>query len=184
MKRPSYAVSRKVIGAANQRVEGLVMGRALLVIAIVAGVTLDHAAAQFGGMPGLPGNPSDAPPAQCRELLTLREHLEKHGAAITVANERKVHASMACRLFREYVAAEAKMIWALDIHGSACGVPAQINHQFRASHAKSQQIGKKVCDAAGRPFRHEAPPIKDDRLRPLNPIPRREPWPTRVSERR
>ena len=115
----------------------------------------------------------------------------RHGAAIEEAHERKTHPSMVCRMFRDYAAAEAKMLWMLGVDGAACGVPAQINQQVRDSHAKTLLVGKRICDAAGRPFRPEAPPVMDDRLRPpnpvprrQNPVPRREPWPTRVSERR
>jgi hypothetical protein len=133
--------------------------RALLAAAIVA-ITFGHAGAQFGGMPGMPGSPGgggggfggppQGPPPQCQELLTLRESLQKHGKAIESANSRKADVKVACRLFRNYLATEARMIKALDTHGRSCGVPPQVNKQVRDSHAKAGQIGKQVCDAAAR----------------------------------
>jgi len=171
------------------------MGRALLVIAIVA-TTLHHAGAQFGGMPGMPGGPPGegfrnaphTPPAQCQELLTMRDELLKHSAAIEAANQKKADVKAACQLFRTYIATEAKMLKLLDANGPSCGVPEQVNQQVRGSHAKAQQVGKQVCDAAARrPFRHDPPLFfDDDELTPfrLNPDRRPEPWPKRETDHR
>ena len=120
------------------------MGRALLVIAIVA-TTLHHADAQSGGTPGQPGGPPGgspaegfgeaphtpptsppSPPSQCQQLLTLRDELQKHGAAITAANDKKADVRIACRLFRTYIATEGKMLRALETNGASCGVSAEV----------------------------------------------------------
>jgi hypothetical protein len=185
MKRPSCRPPED--GEGGQRVR-TAMGRALLVIAIVA-TTLNCAAAQFGGAPGLPGGPPGAgfggspqgPPPKCRALLAIRDELQKHGQAISTANEKNADVKVACGLFRKYIATEAKMIKMLEVDGPGCGAPAQVLQQVRDSHAKAQQIGQQVCDAARRPFR--PPPVMDDMLIPPAPMPRREPWPTRLSER-
>jgi hypothetical protein len=133
--------------------------RALLAAAIV-GLTFQHAGAQFGGMPGMPGaappgggggfGPPATPPPQCQQLLDLRDALQKHGKAIEAANSKKADVKVACRLFRNYIAAEVKMMRALDKSGPSCGVPPQVNQQVRDSHATAQKIGKQVCDAAAR----------------------------------
>jgi hypothetical protein len=165
---------------------GAAMGRALLVIAIVVGTTVG-AAAQFGGMPGLPGGPPgggfdgapQGPPPKCQALLAIRDELQKHGQAISTANTKKADVKVACGLFRRYIATEAKMIKMLEVDGASCGAPAHIVEQVRGSHAKAQQIGKQVCDAARRPFRPD-PPVMDDMLIPRKPMPRPEPWPTRL----
>jgi hypothetical protein len=169
-------------GASSQR-GGAMTGRVLLAIAILV-ASLSQGIAQFGDMPGLPGNSTKTPPIQCRELLRLRQLVDKHGATISEARERKTHPSMVCRMFRDYAAVEAKMLWVLNLDGAACGVPGHVNQQVRESHAKTLQAGKRICEAAGRPFRPETPPVMDDRLRPVNPTPRKEPWPSRVSQHR
>jgi hypothetical protein len=134
-------------------------GRALLTIAILA-AALQHAGAQFGGTPGtLPGDPGaggfggprSGPPPKCQALLTVRDELQKHGTAIEAANSKKADVKVACRLFRTYIATEAKMLRMLETDGVACGAGPQIVQQVRGSHAKAQQLGKQVCDAANGP---------------------------------
>jgi hypothetical protein len=145
--------------------------RALLVIAIV-GLAIRDAVAQFGGMPGSgppegPLGPPQAPPAQCQQLLALREELQKHGAAISAANDKKADVRIACGLFRTYLATEAKMLKLLDSSGPSCGVPKEVNQRVRDTHAKAQQIGKQVCDAARGPQYWYDPPLDDDTIRPF-----------------
>ena len=141
--------------------------RALLATAIV-GITLHQAGAQFGGMPGAPGGPGAGfggppagPPPQCQQLLSLRDDLQKYGSAIEAANSRKADVKIACRLFRTYLATEAKMLRALETVGPQCGVPQQVNQQVKASHAKATQIGKTVCDAAARGSTQSGPSLSD-----------------------
>ena len=157
----------------------MMIGRALLAIALV-GATIPHAGAQFGGMPGMPGSggppgappggppgagfggpPAAGPPPQCQQLLTLRDELQKQGAAISAANDKKADVKVACGLFRNYLATEAKMIKALDTNGPSCGVPKEVNQQVRGSHAKAQQLGKQVCDAAARGPAPAGPTLSD-----------------------
>jgi hypothetical protein len=175
------------------------MGRALLAIAIVA-MTLGCAAAQFGGTPGLPGGPPGGtpaetfrdtphtrpPPPKCQALLAIRDELQKHGQAISTANEKRADVSVACGLFRKYIATEAKMIKMLELDGPSCGASAHVLQQVRGSHAKAQQIGQQVCDAAARgpPYRYQ-PPLDDDTIRPfkLHPEPRPKPWPGAYTNR-
>jgi hypothetical protein len=147
----------------------MIICRALLALAIV-GTTLHHAGAQFGGMPGMPGGPgaggfggppAGGPPPKCQALLAIRDELQKHGEAISVANEKKADVKIACRLFKSYIAAEAKMLKMLEADGPSCGVPASVNQQVRGSHAKAQQIGKQVCDAAARGPAQAGPTLSD-----------------------
>jgi len=148
----------------------MIICRALLALAIV-GSTIPYAGAQFGGMPGMPGGspgaggfggpPQSGPPPKCQALLTIRDDLQKHGAAIQAANEKKSDVKIACRLFRNYIATEGKMLRMLETDGPSCGVPAQVTQQVRGSHAKAQKIGKQVCDAAARGPAPSGPTLSD-----------------------
>jgi hypothetical protein len=164
------------------------MDRALLAVAMIAGATL-HAAAQSSDTPGLSGGEHTEglrnllpapPPPYCQHLLAMRDQLHKHGQAITTANEKKADLSTACRLFHIYVAAEARLLKALDSYGALCGASSHTIRQVRDGHAKVRERGEQVCQAARRPFRPD-PPVRDDILIPPKPMPRREPWPTRLS---
>jgi hypothetical protein len=62
----------------------------------------------------------------------------------------KANVKVACQPFRNYLATEAKFIKALETNGASCGAPPQVVQQVRGSHAKAQQLGKQVCDAAAR----------------------------------
>jgi hypothetical protein len=116
---------------------------------------------QFGGMPGMPGapggmpgggggfgGPQQGPPPACRELLAMRDEVQKHGTAIQKANERKATVQEACKLFRNFLGAEAKFIKGLEENTRTCGVPDDAIKQANEGHDKAGQIGKEVCEAA------------------------------------
>ena len=147
----------------------MIICRALLAIGIVVG-TMPYAGAQFGGMPGMPGagppgagfgGPPQGPPPKCQALLNVRDELQKHGMAISAANDKRADVKVACSLFRRYLATEAKMIKMLEADGPGCGAGPQVLQQVRGGHVKSQQIGKQVCDAAARGPAQAGPTLSD-----------------------
>jgi hypothetical protein len=122
------------------------------------------ASAQFGGMPGFPGGPpggvpgvGEPPAGPCRELLAMRDEVQKHGTAIQKANERKATVQEACKLFRNFLGAEAKFIKSLEENTHTCGVPLDAIKQAKEGQAKASQVGKQVCDAAAQGPRPAGP---------------------------
>lgn len=137
-----------------------------LVAAAIVGATIHHAGAQFGGMPGMPGGPgfgapAPAPPPQCQELLTLRDGVTKHGQALQAANKRKASVQEACRLFKNFISAEARMIRAIEKNGPGCGVPPDVVPQIKGNHAQASKAAKQVCDAAAQGARPPGPSLSD-----------------------
>jgi hypothetical protein len=114
---------------------------------------------QFGGMLGMPGMPGavpggggfggrpQGPSPACRELMSIRDEVQKHGTAIQKANERRATVQEACKLFRSFLAAETKFINSLE-NARTCGVPPDAIKQAKEGHTKASAIGKQVCDAA------------------------------------
>jgi hypothetical protein len=132
------------------------------VAAVLAVASAYSAQAQFGGMPGMPGAPgmggfgappTAGPPPACRELMVMRDETQKNGSAIAAAQQRKVKADVveACKLFKVFLASEAKFIRGMTENMSLCGVPPQVIKSYQDGHGKAIQIGKQVCEAAERP---------------------------------
>jgi hypothetical protein len=126
------------------------------------------AQAQFGGMPGMPGSPGmggfggapAGPPPACQQLLTMRDETQKHGAAIAEAQKHKVDVAEACKLFKVFLASEAKFIRGMTENSATCGVPPQAIKNFQEGHSKYSLIGKQVCEAAEHP-RPTGPSLSD-----------------------
>ena len=127
---------------------------------------------QFGGMPGMPGGmpgaggfgappPQQGPPPACRELLSLRDEVQKHGMAIQKANERKATVQEACKLFKNFLSSESKFIKSLEENTRTCGVPPDAIKQANEGHTKASAIGKQVCDAAAQGPRPAGPSLSD-----------------------
>src|SRR5258705_13838906 len=130
--------------------------RALALLAILAAVP-NTVVAQFGGMPGMPGmgapgfgGPPAGPPPACQQLLAMRDETQKNAGAIQKASEKKAGPEVACKLFKTFLASEAKMIKGIETNAQLCGVPPDMPKQMKAGHAKAEQIAKQVCDAAAR----------------------------------
>jgi hypothetical protein len=121
---------------------------------------------QFGGMPGMPGavpgaggfgGPPQGPPPACRELLSTGDEVKKHGKAIQKANERKATVQEACKLFKNFLAAETRFINSLEENTRTCGVPPDAIEKAKERHTKASAIGKQVCDAAAQGPRPAGP---------------------------
>ena len=153
------------------------LSRALPLALALAVLPLWPAAAQFGGMPGLPGSPGVSqgpapgmpggafspaqPPPGCQQLLAAREEVGKHGKALQTAGQKKAPPDELCKLFKAFLSAESKMIKSLQDNSAACGVPPDVLKQVKEGHGKASDVGKKVCDAAAQGPRPAGPSLSD-----------------------
>jgi hypothetical protein len=149
----------------------------VLLLLALAVVPLWPAAAQFGGMPGMPGSPGmggpgmaspfgapppqQGPPPACQQLLAMREETQKHGAALQAAGQKKSGPEEVCKLFKVFLASEAKMIKGIKDNATICGVPPEVLKNITAAHGKASEMGKHVCDAAAQGPRPAAPSLSD-----------------------
>jgi hypothetical protein len=137
----------------------------------------------------LPGTAPDAmklwprvplPPA-CQEFLAQQREML---TTIENAYKRKVLAEEGCKLFRDLLAAETKLITEIGKHGSTCGAPLDALKQL------IQAEGSRFCEAAAQgsriPLRSSSPylpkPLSELAAEPpWNPLrssPREKEWPT------
>jgi hypothetical protein len=114
-----------------------------LVFLLLAVAGIRHAAAQ-----------NDAfQQAACQdEFNKLRTELERRGMALK--NAQKGSPADACKLLRNFTAAEAQMLKFLTDKKAACNIPDQVIKQASEGHAKSNVMRNNVCQAAAAP----APP--------------------------
>jgi hypothetical protein len=146
--------------------------RILSLVAVLAAASGYPAQAQFGGMPGMPGSPGmgtpgfggppAGPPPACQQLMALRDETQKNGAALSAANTRKVKPEPAevCKLFKVFIASEAKFIQGMSDNSALCGVPQQAIKQYQDGHGKATEVAKRVCDVAEHP-RPTGPTLSD-----------------------
>jgi hypothetical protein len=146
--------------------------RVLSLVAVLAMASVHSAQAQFGGMPGMPGSPGmggsgfggppAGPPPACQQLMVMRDETQKNAAAIGAAQQRKVKADAveACKLFKVFLASEAKFIAGMTENITTCGVPPQVIKQYQEGHGKASQVAKQVCEVAEHP-RPTGPSLSD-----------------------
>jgi hypothetical protein len=101
------------------------------------------------------GGFSAAPPTQAgageecmKAFVPLREEAEKRGKLIKAASDRHAPPDEACKLIKNFSAAESKMIKYVETHAAKCGIPPQIGEQMKAGHKNTEGMQAKVCNVA------------------------------------
>ena len=120
------------------------MRRALFIAALLVPTAAVPAAAQF------PPVQQQEPPC-FKEFSKLRDDAQHKGEAIQKAGKRKVSPQVACRLFTDLTAAEAKMVKYAEKNASWCGIPAQAVEQMKVGHTKANEMRVKICRVAAAP---------------------------------
>lgn len=101
-----------------------------------------------------------APQRDCGgEFLPLRQDAEKKAAAIKAAAATKKQPAV-CAAFKNFAAAEAKVVKYVEEHGDECRIPSDAAKMMKANHAKTLEIRTKVCDVAAAP-QPRAPSLSD-----------------------
>ncbi|ARP99972.1 hypothetical protein CAK95_13420 [Pseudorhodoplanes sinuspersici] len=91
--------------------------------------------------------------------MPLRQDAEKKAGAIKAAAATKKQPAV-CAAFRNFAAAEAKVVKYAEDHGDECRIPADAIKMMKANHAKTIEIRTKVCDVAAAP-QPRAPSLSD-----------------------
>jgi hypothetical protein len=103
----------------------------------------------FGGAgpPPPSGGPASAD-ACMKGFVPLREDAEKRGKLIKAASDRHAPPDEACKLIRNFGAAETKMIKYIEANSAKCGIPAQIGDQLKQGHQNTEKMQNQVCNVA------------------------------------
>jgi hypothetical protein len=83
-----------------------------------------------------------------KEFMPLRSDAEKKGKMIKAASDRHASAEEACKLIKNYGAAENKMLVYVEKNGAKCGIPSQVGDQLKNGHKNTETMLEKVCGAA------------------------------------
>lgn len=84
------------------------------------------------------------------EFMPLRAEAEKKAALIKAAAATKQQPAV-CAAFKNFAAAEAKVIKYVEEHGAECRIPPDAAKMLKSNHAKTIEIRTKVCDTAAAP---------------------------------
>ena len=134
------------------------------------------AGAGFGPPPSGPSQQGGAPPQECmREFMPLREDAEKKGKLLKVASDKHASAEEACKLIKNYGAAESKMISYVEGHSTKCGIPPQVADQLKAGHKNTEMMTAKVCGVAQQAAARPSGPSLSDMLGSATALPESTP---------
>jgi hypothetical protein len=101
-----------------------------------------------GGMGAAPPPPSGGADACMKNFVPLREGAEKRGKLIKAASDRKASPDEACKLIKNFGAAEMKMIKYVETNSAKCGIPPQIADQLKTGHKNTEKMQTQVCNMA------------------------------------
>ena len=135
------------------------------------------AGAGFGPAPAPPsGQQSTAVMQDCmKEFLPLREDAEKKGKLLKAASDKHASAEEACKLIKNFGAAESKMISYVEGHSTKCGIPPQVADQLKKGHGNTEMMTQKVCGAAQQAQARPAGPSLSDMLGTSTALPEATP---------
>jgi hypothetical protein len=102
-------------------------------------------------------------PPCIQQFVKLRNDAASKAKKIEAASKAKQKPSVqvACRLFRSFSSAEAKLIKYAVENRTGCGIPEQVIDQMKKSHSRTNQTRSRVCQAAAAPARPRGPSLSD-----------------------
>ena len=112
-------------------------------------------------MGGAPMGGSQGGPPCADEFLPLRNDAQTKGQAIKAAVDRKAERGEICKVFRNFVAAEAKVVKFVTDNSARCSIPADAAKVMKANHGKSVTMSNRVCNAAAGPAAPPPPSLSD-----------------------
>lgn len=92
--------------------------------------------------------------------MPLRQDAEKRAGMIKTAAAKKSQPEL-CEAFKNFAAAEAKMVKYVTDNGASCGIPPDATKNMKANHTKTVGIRDKVCSGNAAAAAPRAPSLSD-----------------------
>lgn len=109
---------------------------------------------------GAPAAQPQEPPCY-KDFVKLSQEAGKKRSAIEAAGKKRVPPAVACKLFNEYSASEAKLIKFVSANTATCGMPKDLLENLNKGHAQTNQIRTRVCEVAAAPPKPAGPTLSD-----------------------
>lgn len=107
--------------------------------------------------------PGGEPPCM-KDFLPLRKDAEQRAAVIRTAMERKAAQPEICQAFKNFAAAEEKVVKFVETNNVWCGVPPEAVKQMKTNHNKTITMRNQVCNSARAGYAAPRPPSLSDAL--------------------
>ena len=101
--------------------------------------------------PGAQQQQGAAPPGPdgcMRDFVPLREAAEKRANLLKGAMERKAQRPEFCKLFKDFAAAEGKVVKFMTDNQSTCRIPSEAVTQVKGNHDRTIKTRDNVCSGA------------------------------------
>lgn len=79
------------------------------------------------------------------EVMPMRAAVEKDGAAVKAAIDKKTDRSEICNSLKKFTASEAKFIKYMEENQSWCGIPPEFIGQLKKNHGHSVKLRGQAC---------------------------------------
>lgn len=110
-----------------------------------------------------PGAPQE-PPCM-REFMPLREDMQKRGVLIQKAQERTPTREEMCQLFKNFTAAEAKVVKFVTDKQASCEIPNEVVTKIKTDYGQHVKVREQICKggpAAGKAAAPPTPKLSDE----------------------
>jgi hypothetical protein len=99
-------------------------------------------------MPGAAPPPQQQVPPCFKDFAPLRAEAEKRANLLKAGMEKRPTREEACALFKQFSAAELKMVKFIQENAHWCGIPPEAATQLKANHSRTIKTQNQVCNGA------------------------------------
>jgi hypothetical protein len=82
------------------------------------------------------------------EFMPLREDAEQRGRLIKAAGDRHASPDEACKLIKDFVKAEVRMLSYVEKNSARCKIPSRVADQLKAGYSNTEALQTRVCNVA------------------------------------